>query len=365
MLNKNQIKDYYYFVYPNCNITKGYKRAIIIDTEVGKLNEIPIELFEILTEYNKLKISDVLKKYGEENRIVLIEYFQWLYSENIIYLTLDKNDFDCFEVIPNEWISPYEITNGIIDIDEESKHDVLKRLKLFIDLKIPHIEIRFFCKIILSEFETILFQILNSEVQSLICYLPFNNEFSNHSLLQEKVKNHLRLSTICIYSSPTEKRIELNEGHCILDYLNQDITNKHLCGNIGINYFVSSASFQREAHSYNTCLNKKVSIDVTGEIKNCPSMPKSYGNIKNTTLEEAINKRGFKDVWGIKKDEINICKDCEFRYICPDCRAYIEKPDDIYSKPLKCGYSPYTGIWEEWSTNPLKQRIINYYNKLS
>lgn len=60
-------------------------------------------------------------------------------------------------------------------------------------------------------------------------------------------------------------------------------------------------------------------------------------------------------------DQIHICKDCEFRHICTDCRAYIEDPDDIYSKPLKCGYNPYTGEWAEWSTNPLKQKAIQYY----
>lgn len=31
------------------------------------------------------------------------------------------------------------------------------------------------------------------------------------------------------------------------------------------------------------------------------------------------------------------------------------------SKPLKCGYNPYTSEWAEWSTNPLKRKAINFY----
>jgi hypothetical protein len=31
------------------------------------------------------------------------------------------------------------------------------------------------------------------------------------------------------------------------------------------------------------------------------------------------------------------------------------------SKPLKCGYNPYTNEWAEWSTNPLKEKAIAYY----
>jgi len=46
-----------------------------------------------------------------------------------------------------------------------------------------------------------------------------------------------------------------------------------------------------------------------------------------------------------------------------DCRAYIEDPEDINSKSLKCGYNPYTGEWSEWSTNPLKQKAIEHYGR--
>ncbi len=116
-----------------------------------------------------------------------------------------------------------------------------------------------------------------------------------------------------------------------------------------------------EAHHYNTCLNRKISIDAEGNIRNCPSMPQSFGNIKDTTLEEPLNHPDFKKYRNHKKDDIEVCRDCEFRYICTDCRAYLEDPHNEYSKPLKCGYDPYTGEWSEWRTNPLKQAAIQYY----
>ncbi len=90
-------------------------------------------------------------------------------------------------------------------------------------------------------------------------------------------------------------------------------------------------------------------------------MAQSFGNIKDTTLQEALDHPDFKKYWNVTKDQVQVCKDCEFRYICTDCRAYLENPEDMYSKPLKCGYDPYTGVWEEWSTNPLKQHAIDYY----
>ena len=101
-----------------------------------------------------------------------------------------------------------------------------------------------------------------------------------------------------------------------------------------------------ESQCHNTCLNRKVCIDAEGNIKNCPAMAKSYGNIRDTTLEEAINKPGFKDLWFICKDQIDVCKDCEFRYMCTDCRAFIKDPENIYSQPAKCTYNPYICLWE-------------------
>lgn len=53
---------------------------------------------------------------------------------------------------------------------------------------------------------------------------------------------------------------------------------------------------------------------------------------------------------------------CEFRYICTDCRAFLVDPRDSRSKPLKCGYNPESGLWKEWSDNPLSQESIEHYN---
>ena len=83
-----------------------------------------------------------------------------------------------------------------------------------------------------------------------------------------------------------------------------------------------------------------------------------------TQGSEEINISDFKDKWNIAKDQIKICKDCEFRYSCSDCRAYLEIPDDIYSKPLKCGYNPYTTEWEDWNQKSVSFSAIQYYGML-
>ena len=139
------------------------------------------------------------------------------------------------------------------------------------------------------------------------------------------------------------------------------LKNSKCCGVISPYYFSLALSTFCESHQFNSCLNRKISIDEEGNIKNCPSMATSFGHINHVSLQEALEQKNFKKYWNITKDQVNICKDCEFRHICTDCRAYLENPEDLYSKPLKCGYNPYTCEWKEWSTNPLKKQAIEYY----
>lgn len=73
-------------------------------------------------------------------------------------------------------------------------------------------------------------------------------------------------------------------------------------------------------------------------------MSKAYGNIRDHSIAEIFRSNEFQKYWDITKDEIHVCKDCEYRYICNDCRAFVT---DIYDKPLKCKYNPYKQKWEE------------------
>lgn len=87
---------------------------------------------------------------------------------------------------------------------------------------------------------------------------------------------------------------------------------------------------------------KKCLTDLTGQIKNCPSFIKNYGNVENVALIDVLNNKLFRSFWKINKSLIESCKDCEFRHICTDCRAYVK---NIYDKPVKCNYNPYDATW--------------------
>lgn len=136
------------------------------------------------------------------------------------------------------------------------------------------------------------------------------------------------------------------------------------CGNISRSEFSINLPNYIGSLNANSCLSKKISIDEKGAIKNCPSMRESFGSIKDIKLNEVVRLDELKKYWGHKKDSIKTCNICEYRYICTDCRAFLEDPSDDFSKPLKCGYDPYTGKWSDWMNDEKKRRIFKQYKAI-
>ena len=112
------------------------------------------------------------------------------------------------------------------------------------------------------------------------------------------------------------------------------------------NFVVNMEHFS-EAQDHNTCLNRKISIDAHGTIRNCPAFSISYGNVRSVRLAEAVGLKTFQDPWKIRKDDIKICRSCEFRYICTDCRAFLSDSSDVLSKPATCSYDPSSAAWSD------------------
>jgi hypothetical protein len=86
-------------------------------------------------------------------------------------------------------------------------------------------------------------------------------------------------------------------------------------------------------------------------------MGKAFGFASQTPLAEAVHDVAFTSAWHIAKDMIDVCRECEFRYICSDCRAYLRDPSNPVSKPLKCGYDPDTTLWSSGAIPPFPQQL--------
>lgn len=355
--NKQKIK-----LFASCRVVKGSQRSIICDLQRMNFKLIPNDLIDLLQNCEGKTLAEIKENNNNEDNEVIEEYFDFLIENEYIFFT---NNPEFFPDMNLEWFEPFEINNAVIDYcDNFNLENILFQLEI---LKCKSIEIRFFNVIELNFIEKILKNL--NQISSIISSIGLmfeNSSESKKDVLSELIINYPRISYLIITNSSENNLFnKIGEKKGYLYYTKEKVYSSSHCGIINAKNWTVNTRLFTESQKHNTCLNRKISIDKDGNIKNCPSMPQSFGNIKDTTLQEALSHPDFKKYWNVNKDMIAVCKDCEFRHICTDCRAYTERThfdgEIDLSKPLKCGYNPYTNEWAEWSTNPLKEKAIEYY----
>jgi len=347
----------FFRLFTSCKIVFGAKHSIIIDTQRGFYHTIPNSLFSIIKDLEEISIDELKEEIEDESIPIFDSYIEFLIKNEFGFITNNPNEF--------EYVDYRKVNkpshNFILEYSSYVDDSLICQLE---GINIDALHINSYAKINFEELKLFLSQIIRiSSIKFVSILLKYNDEL-DESVLLDLGSTYPIVGQIFLYSSPFEKTI--NSESITLRYVTKDNISFKSCGVINSNYFSYNTHIYNESHCFNSCLAGKMALDVSGNIKNCPAMSQSFGNIKDTTLNEALQHQDFKKYWNLTKDEIEVCKDCEFRYICTDCRAYTErthtnKEELDISKPLKCGYDPCTGEWEEWSTNPLKQKAIQYY----
>jgi len=101
---------------------------------------------------------------------------------------------------------------------------------------------------------------------------------------------------------------------------------------------ISKEDFVARLHGH-SCWRGNITIAPSGDVLPCPSGRNLVlGNVKRQSLRDIVLSDGLKRIWGLTKDKIETCKDCEYRYACFDCRA---RAESLTGKPTDCWYNPY------------------------
>lgn len=241
------------------------------------------------------------------------------------------------EIEFSDYETPELINNCIIDLDSKSNIDFGEIFNQLSSLSCKFIEIRIYETIDLSQLLRDINKLNEGPFRNCQIYIPYSknvvsvaNKFLNSSQI---------IGQVCIHSTPIE--LNYTESDRIM-FSHQIISSEDCCGHISPEYFSAALEVFSESLKYNSCLNKKIAIDKRGFIKNCPSLNFSFGHISNSKLTDILQNKEFSALWNLSKDKIEVCKDCEFRYVCTDCRANVKSQN---AKPSKCSYDPYNGVW--------------------
>jgi radical SAM protein with 4Fe4S-binding SPASM domain len=121
--------------------------------------------------------------------------------------------------------------------------------------------------------------------------------------------------------------------------------------------FTTSASqFARQFH-YHPCWQGKLAITEDGRVLPCVfAREECAGNVRHASLAAIVQGR-LQRMWRLTKDQMQICKGCEFRFACGDCRplAMGTDPEGRLDAPTPdCHYDPTTGEWRPLPGYPAK-----------
>ncbi len=334
-----------FLLYANCIPVKGAHKCALLDLQRSNYFYIPMDLYSILVEHKGKSVSEVKAFYESKYDDIIDNYFKVLWEKEYIFFT---DTPDLFPELKKEWKEPFDITNAVIDVDDCSEYDIKTVLEQLSELNCKFIQIRYYNTVSTDALKYIfgLLDEIESNSIGIDISLPYNENLIENDCI-DLFSKYRRLNNLIVHSSSLGKRVQSVDSSRYYIRTNVKIRSEKDCGVINKALFSVNIKTYTESLKYNSCLNGKISIDKHGDIKNCPAMKRSFGNISHTKLQDALSDSYFREYWSITKDTIDECKDCELRYICTDCRAFLTNPSNLKSKPLKCGYDPYRGEWND------------------
>ncbi|MDB4949703.1 MAG: hypothetical protein JWM27_2352 [Gemmatimonadetes bacterium] len=324
-----------------CVPVRGARRSTICDLQRRAYDLIPNGLYDLLTVHADRTLDGLRGLFAPETHARIDEYYDFLVRKEYGFWC---DDPEAFPPMDETWDRPERVTNAIIDVDARSRHDFADLLRQLDELGCGALQVRWFVPAPLDEVEAVLRLATGRRLRAVELLLPWSAEWPEGAV-EGLCRRHMRLSGVVVHSAP-EARVAVVEGVRTPVFHRTEVVDSHAhCGQVSPDWFAVSIQGFTEAKSFNSCLNRKVSVDAAGEIRNCPSLPRSFGNAADTSLLSALMRAEFRELWEINKDQVEVCRDCEFRYVCTDCRAFVQTPGDHYSKPSKCAYDPYAARW--------------------
>lgn len=318
----------------NCLLVKGYSKNLLIDIQNNCWYHV---------EFDETAVSDAkkFKTLQPEVRKHLLEHQ--------IVTEIPKYMIDRFPKINTSFDIPSHIESVIIDRNTASKYSIVDVLHWVQCLHTKYIQLRYFQNPLSDlELNSILSYSDSSIIESLEFIIPYDSTLVNY--FGDAITKFPKIHRVIFHSCPEP----LETGHPQITCIEQVITSSNQCGVIQPILFSNHRKHVLKSINYNSCLYKKIGVDVNGNIRNCPSAHQIIGHVDQ--LDQLSTKQLETPLWYIKKDDVAVCKDCEFRYICTDCR--IRTVDGEYSRPETCPYNPYTNTWrgQEGYEEPEKYR---------
>jgi len=310
----------------------GYTRFLVLDTSNGQMYFFPSIIGKIISDQSyDSSIEIITESLDNCNRILFQSVIDELIENELAFVTDTPDRFPKIQ-FDNHGNLGFE--NAHIFLSEQTLAYKNELIMLLNEMKIKAIKLDF---TLLNQQEMmVVLQHLNaSEVHSIECVIDLKNEEFPVNLIDELCSQNGALTMISIINHPL---------------ISLDHSSEILISNALSPYpkIVPNFNLFCESVKNNPYFNGKLYIGSCGEIKMAENTSQIYGYLKDRDIGLKIkNSIDFRKFWNISKDSIDICKDCEFRYMCIDNRYPRQRKDKSLYFVEECRFNPYISKWSD------------------
>lgn len=312
---------------PNMPIVRGYRKTI-----VQNLIQEKYYVFEN-NSFDRIRASiDASNTNPELPKGVLVNL-----KEKGIILEVEDVLQEYFVEPPMNFIRPFKLISIVIDYLDELSYSV------FFDILPPsyvHLIIKLGNEVKVKEL------IESNRKHQFIVTFKYHESWSRINLEKFSLLNCLEVHCF----GGKESRISQDEKTNTIFHYHPIILKNLSRFSISENSFFCNIPLYYESLNYNAFHNGKIHITVNGEIKDSAFSNVVFAYLKdvNTPIEfativNAIEVNGF---WNVKKDLCDVCKHCEYRYMCVEERIPIKRYFNEWYYLEECNYNPYLGKWK-------------------
>jgi len=316
----------------SCIPVKGDKRGVIYDLQRGSLYFIPNSIIDLFVDNSKNTIEYLFLKFPNQEELVN-KYLIYLIENELIFLT---NDIDKFPNLSLKFERPFLLDIIFIELDSfsNSKKSLLEEVNT---LGCTQVVIVTHQSIVVDTLKEVIDLLSESKIQIIDLITKYDSKIVTHILELHNMSPRLR-KTIFFDSLN-------NTNDNYIEFTSKNLNNILTKRVKDTNDLIINQDAYFESLKHNLFFNRKVYISDNGDIKHYFNENEFYGNIKNCTIQSIVNSNDFQNLWNITKENIEECKNCEFRYLCPDNRIPLIKNNKYFHETL-CKYNPKEAKWD-------------------
>lgn len=302
----------------------GYLRSVMHDFVREKYFFISNRMYDFIKIYDGKALDDM--KVAEQELLSNVLNQHW-------GILLTKDELDFFPNMSFDYRSPCKINNTVILYNG----NIILFRELVRILASKNIQCKYVAVVIektLNEdqFISLFDELKSNEWLTFELFVKFYPSYTDSFFEQHIFKNK---KAFVFFESEKE---ELNS--CFMH------TSKPLDFNfVGHQYFAPNLQCFSEAQHYNLYYHDKLVINETGKAIMSLTNRKEVGVVNIASVESVLDEINTLNFSSVTKDSIDICSDCEFRYMCVDSCEIKMRKDKSFYRAKECNYNPYISKW--------------------